>query len=776
MRRIAIASALALAACNAPAGGGATAGSAGASAASASAPAPPAPERLLALLTAEHRRSAAEVLPADQQSRDVTVRRAAARALARIGGDAARPGLLRALADEDDDVVAWGAYGLGFSCKQHERETATALVARALSIPAAPAAAPATARSLAAPLLAGTAPRLDAFGAIARALGKCAADESEPTLVAWLSGPRDRAVAAALGLGDLGAVRQKLREETMVALMNLAAGSASAPPVPEALFAVGRLDNVPLSVVDRVREVATARLAEPGEGRAFAVRALGRAGKDAAPELGRVLATPGTFTAAERADAVKALSRLDKAGQRALAEAIPALAPPSDPVALTGLVGEDLGVLLAALEALQAPGPALKALRDMAALAVPPGAPASIVRRIAWIRCSSAKVLAGANYREPLLVACDVTRPPDAVPASAAADAGAPAPPPGPGQPGSIGARAIVQVIGRGELTAARLAAWRAYALGGDLRAREAALDLIGEHEEIEGAPAVLAAALEAKELGVVATAAEVIAKHPERAAEETAPRKKKRRPKKKNGDAEEAPVVREPAPAVVKAIARIVGSATQADDLELLASVVDAAGALAIKESEPKLEELCRSSYPVAREHAAKALGLLGKKVECGAPAGGGDAPAELRALPAGPVKITLQADVGELGLVLDPSVAPVVVARIAELARAGYYQGNVVHRVVAGFVTQLGAPWGDGYGGPEGKPPLRCETSPLPFALQTVGVALSGRDTGSSQIFVMHGRAPHLDGGYAWIGTATGPWAAFVDGDTILSVKVEP
>src|SRR4051812_44434920 len=79
-------------------------------------------DRSRAILGAELRRAAGEITPADQQSREVAVRRAAARALARIGGEGARSGLLRALADEDDEVVAWGAYGLGFSCKGHEKE------------------------------------------------------------------------------------------------------------------------------------------------------------------------------------------------------------------------------------------------------------------------------------------------------------------------------------------------------------------------------------------------------------------------------------------------------------------------------------------------------------------------------------------------------------------------------------------------------------------------------------------------------------------------------
>ena len=113
-------------------------------------------------------------------------------------------------------------------------------------------------------------------------------------------------------------------------------------------------------------------------------------------------------------------------------------------------------------------------------------------------------------------------------------------------------------------------------------------------------------------------------------------------------------------------------------------------------------------------------------------------------------------------------------VVTRVLDLARAGYYDGMVVHRVVPAFVAQFGAPHGDGFGGPEGQPALRCETSPLPFTTLTVGVALSGRDTGSSQLFVMQGRAPHLDGGYALIGAAAGPWTSLAEGDVIRKVKV--
>ncbi|WP_437578447.1 peptidylprolyl isomerase [Sorangium sp. So ce887] len=748
--------------------------------------------RFDALLAAEQRRAALEVSPTAQQSRDVDVRRAAARALARIGGDAARPGLGRALADEDDEVVAWAAYGLGFSCKGHEGETVSALVARSLARDARPGttAAPSAAAAASGGTAAGAPPRdaggdaaasggasagappLDAGGALARAIGRCGAEASEPTLVAWLEGPRERAIHAAYALGDLAAIKLKLREETLVALLNLASGSAASPPVPEALYPIGRLEHVPLTVIPRIRDVATARLAEAGDARLFAVRALGRAGEAAASELARVLGTKGVFTASERAEAARALKRLGAPGQRALADALPALVPSADPIALTGLVSEDFGVLLTALDALGAAGAARKPLRELAALPPPPSAPAAILRRVAWLRCGAARLLAGANHREPLLLGCDVTAPAD--PASKP-DAAAPV-------RGSIGARAVVEVIGRGAITGARLAALRAYAESGELRAREAAIELIASHEEIAGAPDLLAKALAAEEPGLVAAAAEVIARQPQRASEAPGQGKRKRKRRRDDKDAPAAVT----SPAIEGALLSLLDRPGVRDDPELIGAVIDAVGALALKPAEARLEDLCRSSYPTTRARAGTALGVLrGRKIACDAGLPGdagrpaiappaGELPAEASALVRAPAVLTFDTDAGELTMTLDPALAPVAVTRFVDLARSGYYDGKIVHRVVPGFVTQFGAPFGDGAGGPPGRPALRCETSPVPFEPLRVGVALAGRDTGSSQLFVMHARAPHLDGQYAAVGVAAGPWAALVDGDVVRSVKV--
>jgi cyclophilin family peptidyl-prolyl cis-trans isomerase len=154
--------------------------------------------------------------------------------------------------------------------------------------------------------------------------------------------------------------------------------------------------------------------------------------------------------------------------------------------------------------------------------------------------------------------------------------------------------------------------------------------------------------------------------------------------------------------------------------------------------------------------------------------PESGASAPAELARLLDAPARVTFTTDAGELILELDPAVAPVAATRIAELAERGWFDGKIVHRVVPGFVAQLGAPDADGWGGAEGAPSIACETAPAPYDRYVAGMALAGRDTGSSQFFVTLARHPHLDGGYPVIGRASGPWDALAEGDVVTSAKV--
>jgi cyclophilin family peptidyl-prolyl cis-trans isomerase len=184
-----------------------------------------------------------------------------------------------------------------------------------------------------------------------------------------------------------------------------------------------------------------------------------------------------------------------------------------------------------------------------------------------------------------------------------------------------------------------------------------------------------------------------------------------------------------------------------------------------------PKAKAACADPNVTVREHAVKALRALGEsKPVCPAPAAMPVAK-ELAAPHGG--TITFETEAGRLTIALDPSVAPVTATRVIDLARAGFFKGIVVHRVVPGFVAQFGDPGADGYGGSGTL--LRSETTPKPFGKLDVGVALAGKDTGSSQLFVTLGRTPHLDGDYPIIGHADGDWAALAEGDTITDVSVK-
>ena len=94
----------------------------------------------------------------------------------------------------------------------------------------------------------------------------------------------------------------------------------------------------------------------------------------------------------------------------------------------------------------------------------------------------------------------------------------------------------------------------------------------------------------------------------------------------------------------------------------------------------------------------------------------------------------------------------APLTVMNFVALAKKGYFDGAPIHRVVPGFVVQDGDPTGTGSGGPGYE--IRDELSALPYRTGTVGMALSGPDTGGSQWFVTQAPQPHLDGGYTVFG----------------------
>ena len=105
-----------------------------------------------------------------------------------------------------------------------------------------------------------------------------------------------------------------------------------------------------------------------------------------------------------------------------------------------------------------------------------------------------------------------------------------------------------------------------------------------------------------------------------------------------------------------------------------------------------------------------------------------------------------------GTIEIRLDVVEAPLTSASFVALARRGFYDGLTFHRVEPGFVVQGGCPRGDGNGGPGYA--LRCEITRRSYARGSVGMALSGKDTGGSQFFITLAPQPHLDGGYTLFG----------------------
>ena len=112
------------------------------------------------------------------------------------------------------------------------------------------------------------------------------------------------------------------------------------------------------------------------------------------------------------------------------------------------------------------------------------------------------------------------------------------------------------------------------------------------------------------------------------------------------------------------------------------------------------------------------------------------------------------------KIKLELYPDKAPETVANFERLARAGFYDGLIFHRVIPGFMVQGGDPTGSGMGGsgrciPGEFAAAGCTTNDLHHTRGTISMARAQSfDSASSQFFIMHADAPYLDGQYAAFG----------------------
>ena len=112
-----------------------------------------------------------------------------------------------------------------------------------------------------------------------------------------------------------------------------------------------------------------------------------------------------------------------------------------------------------------------------------------------------------------------------------------------------------------------------------------------------------------------------------------------------------------------------------------------------------------------------------------------------------------------GKMTLELYPEKAPITVDNFVKLAKSGFYNGIIFHRVIAGFMIQGGDPTGTGMGGPGHNIKGEFAANGVPNDIKHVrGVISMARaydpNSAGSQFFIMHADASYLDGQYAAFG----------------------
>ena len=142
-----------------------------------------------------------------------------------------------------------------------------------------------------------------------------------------------------------------------------------------------------------------------------------------------------------------------------------------------------------------------------------------------------------------------------------------------------------------------------------------------------------------------------------------------------------------------------------------------------------------------------------------------------------------------GDVVIKLRPDLAPGHVERITELAKEGFYDGVVFHRVIPGFMAQGGDPTGTGMSGSD-KPDLQAEFNDVSFQAGTVGMARSqDPNSANSQFFIDLAPATFLDGQYTVVGQLVDGWevlnavkkgdpaanGAVIDPDYMIKVTVQ-
>ena len=154
-------------------------------------------------------------------------------------------------------------------------------------------------------------------------------------------------------------------------------------------------------------------------------------------------------------------------------------------------------------------------------------------------------------------------------------------------------------------------------------------------------------------------------------------------------------------------------------------------------------------------------------------------DAPPEMIIDPTKKYGATIETNKGNIDLDLFAADAPKTVNNFVFLARDGFYDGVVFHRVISKFMVQGGDPTGTGSGGPGYRFEDEVQTNPNLHETGTLSMANAGPNTNGSQFFITHAPQQHLNGRHTVFGQVTGKKSmnvvnAIRQGDSIKTVTI--
>lgn len=115
---------------------------------------------------------------------------------------------------------------------------------------------------------------------------------------------------------------------------------------------------------------------------------------------------------------------------------------------------------------------------------------------------------------------------------------------------------------------------------------------------------------------------------------------------------------------------------------------------------------------------------------------------------------KATIETPRGNIVIELAPQHAPKTVNNFVFLAKEGFYDGVLFHRVISDFMIQGGDPTGTGRGGPGYKFEDETKGNPLKHETGVLSMANAGPNTNGSQFFITHSPQPHLNGKHTVFG----------------------